>query len=486
MNCKTDKYNLIESDYINEFYNLQKELEIKDLIEKEKEKNNNLNEQKNSINIEIAKEETIIEQLYKKLINEFGKVEPKDKSLLFEKNFSEEIAKLKLQIKDEERRKKKIVKEYSEINQNLINLSEFEDFKITLPEEVKISIEDFELYIGKTKRNLRLIRDDEANFEKELDKLIFEIKLKDQFKEEALFKEPIDTLKYLTGKPAEFKEQLNLVIDSYKMLMDKLLADIDLIEKEENKILESILEYIEEIQKNIDKIDDNSSITIGGKRIKMLNISIDSFSDNKELYRVKLKEYIETIRDRSLNELENNNNIEDIVSNRINTVRLYDEVIGISNVNIKLYKIEEDRQRSITWDEVSKNSGGEGFLSAFVVLSSLLSYMRKDESDIFNRKEDGKVIIMDNPFAQTSSAHLLKPLMDIAKKSNTQLICLTALGGDSIYNRFDNIYVLNLIPSKIKSGVKYLRSEHIKGEEEKEVEVVVSSRFKIEDQIRLF
>lgn len=438
LNCKTDKYNLIESDYINEFYNLQKELEIKDLIEKEKEKNNNLNEQKNSINIEIAKEETIIEQLYKKLINEFGKVEPKDKSLLFEKNFSEEIAKLKLQIKDEERRKKKIVKEYSEINQNLINLSEFEDFKITLPEEVKISIEDFELYIGKTKRNLRLIRDDEANFEKELDKLIFEIKLKDQFKEEALFKEPIDTLKYLTGKPAEFKEQLNLVIDSYKMLMDKLLADIDLIEKEENKILESILEYIE------------------------------------------------TIRDRSLNELENNNNIEDIVSNRINTVRLYDEVIGISNVNIKLYKIEEDRQRSITWDEVSKNSGGEGFLSAFVVLSSLLSYMRKDESDIFNRKEDGKVIIMDNPFAQTSSAHLLKPLMDIAKKSNTQLICLTALGGDSIYNRFDNIYVLNLIPSKIKSGVKYLRSEHIKGEEEKEVEVVVSSRFKIEDQIRLF
>ena len=218
----------------------------------------------------------------------------------------------------------------------------------------------------------------------------------------------------------------------------------------------------------------------------MLNISIDSFSDNKELYRIKLRNYIESIRDRSLNELENNNNIEDIVSNRINTVRLYDEVIGISNVNIKLYKIEEDRQRSITWDEVSKNSGGEGFLSAFVILSSLLSYMRKDESDIFNRKECGKVIIMDNPFAQTSSAHLLKPLMDITRKSNTQLICLTALGGDSIYNRFDNIYVLNLISSKIKSGVKYLRSEHIKGEEEKETEVIVSSRFKIEEQARLF
>ena len=77
--------------------------------------------------------------------------------------------------------------------------------------------------------------------------------------------------------------------------------------------------------------------------------------------------------------------------------------------------------------------------------------MRREETDIFSRKEGGKVIIMDNPFAQTSSAHLLKPLMDIAKKSNTQLICFTGLGGDSIYNRFDNIYVLNLIPSKLQT-----------------------------------
>jgi hypothetical protein len=42
--------------------------------------------------------------------------------------------------------------------------------------------------------------------------------------------------------------------------------------------------------------------------------------------------------------------------------------------------------------------------------------MRKDESDVFSRKESGKVLSMDNPFAQTSSAHLLKPLVDIAKK----------------------------------------------------------------------
>ena len=93
---------------------------------------------------------------------------------------------------------------------------------------------------------------------------------------------------------------------------------------------------------------------------------------------------------------------------------------------------------------------------------------------------------MDNPFAQTSSSHLLKPLMDIAKKSNTQLICLTGLGGDSIYNRFDNIYVLNLVSSKLNNSIKYMKSEHIKGDKEEETEIIVSSRLKIEEQTSLF
>ena len=114
---------------------------------------------------------------------------------------------------------------------------------------------------------------------------------------------------------------------------------------------------------------------------------------------------------------------------------------------------------------MAKNSGGEGFLSAFVILSSLLYYMRKDETDLFADRNEGKVLLMDNPFAQTNAAHLLKPLMEVAKKTNTQLICLTGLGGESIYSRFDNIYVLNLIAASLRSGTQYLRAEHLRGGE---------------------
>ena len=88
--------------------------------------------------------------------------------------------------------------------------------------------------------------------------------------------------------------------------------------------------------------------------------------------------------------------------------------------------------------------------------------MRRDETDIFAERNEGKVLLMDNPFAQTNASHLLKPLMEVAKKNNTQLICLTGLGGESIYNRFDNIYILNLVESRL-NRVQYLKSQQLAG-----------------------
>jgi hypothetical protein len=351
--------------------------------------------------------------------------------------------------------------------------------------EIDLEFNTLDEAIGKLRRDLNNLKKDESSKENALGRILFAIEGRKEFKDESFFKEPIKILITLVPKPNELLEQLVMLEASYKNLMEKLAYDIELIDKEENNILGSLLEYINDIHENIAKIDNNSTITIGSKRVKMLNINVAEWEKNKELYKMRLKDYIEQLRNQCILTLEKNENIEEIIGNKVNVTKLYDEVISLSSINIKLYKIEEDKQRQISWNEVSTNSGGEGFLSAFVILSSLLSYMRKDESDLFNRKEEGKVLIMDNPFAQTSSAHLLKPLIDIAKKSNTQLICLTGLGGDSIYNRFDNIYVLNLIPSKLKSGIKYLKGDHSKGEEEKEI--MVASKFRIEEeQIRLF
>ena len=486
LNAKANKYNVAEAEYINEVYNINRDFELKDLMEKEDKNYNYLKDKRSNILQEIASEKSNVENLYESLEKDLGKTKAKSKALLYDKNFKEEIAKLKIEKASNEKKIKEVINEKNKIDKYLIDLSQFNEFVIEKEEDIFIDIKDLDNTIGSIKRDLFEKKDLELKKEAKLNNCIIDIENKDSFRNENIFKSSIQSLKSLVSKPIKFKEHLNLVINSYNSIIEKLLIDIKLIEDEEEKILDSILEYIEEVNKNISIIDDNSTININNKRVKMLNITVQDFEKNKINYRLKLKDYIEAIRERAIKELEKNNSIEEIISNNITLFKLYDEIIGVENVEIKLYKIEENRQRIISWDEVSKNSGGEGFLSAFVILTSLLSYMRKDENDIFSRKEDGKVLIMDNPFAQTSSSHLLKPLMDIAKKSNTQLICLTGLGGDSIYNRFDNIYVLNLVSSKLNNSIKYMKSEHIKGDKEEKTEIIVSSRLKIEEQTSLF
>ena len=242
------------------------------------------------------------------------------------------------------------------------------------------------------------------------------------------------------------------------------------------------LEYVEQINANIGMIDKNSTISVRGRSLKMLRIQVPDWETEREHFRLKLHDYFENIVKLGIETIEKNGNLTEFLGRVITTRKLYDDVVGIQNVKIRLYKIEAEREVPISWSEVSANSGGEGFLSAFVILTCLLSYMRRDETDLFTSGEEGKTLIMDNPFAQTNAEHLLKPLIEMAKKTNTQLICLSGLGGDSIYNRFDNIYVLKLVESSIRNGVQRVDVTHMKGEETKRM---VLSEFKME-QMSLF
>ncbi len=300
--------------------------------------------------------------------------------------------------------------------------------------------------------------------------------------QEGFYKKPLESMISLVHDPSQVLLQLATTLQSYDSLMAKLEVDISTVEKEKQKIVELLYDHIHDVHENLGQIDRNSTIMIREKPVKMLKIQTPDWEENESLYVLKLQDLIDEITQKGLELFEQNENAQEYFGTRITTRSLYDAVVGIGSVQIRLYKIEEQREYPITWAEVARNSGGEGFLSAFVILSSLLYYMRKDDSDIFADKNEGKVLLMDNPFAQTNAAHLLKPLMDVAKKSNTQLICLTGLGGESIYDRFDNIYVLNLLAASLRGGTQYLRAEHIQGREPEEM---VVSQIRVMDQQEL-
>ena len=201
----------------------------------------------------------------------------------------------------------------------------------------------------------------------------------------------------------------------------------------------------------MDSIDTNSSINLNLKRIKMLEIKQPDW--DAVTATSKIEAFIEKVMEgcevRYAQGETSNETPTEFIATQFTTNKLYDAIVGISNIKIIIKKLEfageEIDVAPISWQQAQKNSGGEGFATYFIILISLLSYMRKESSIIGDTfKESSKVLIMDNPFGKISSEHLLKPVMAIAKKYNTQLLCFTAQKGDNIYNEFENIYHLNL------------------------------------------
>ncbi len=360
-------------------------------------------------------------------------------------------------------------------NENLTALAEYSE----LP--VKEALEWQEDFAGMDAGSLRnfkgiLLRDynkyrsDQREAREQLVYVLNAVVRLEQFQED-FYRKPLEAMLELSKDAEQVQRQLDTTIQSYQSLMEKLEVDISLVEKEKNKIVELLEEYLQEVHQNLGKIDHNSTIAIRERPVKMLKLQLPSWEENESLYHLRLEDFIDELTQKGIAIFDRNENAQEYFGIQMTTRNLYDTTVGIGNVQIRLYKVEEQREYPITWAEVARNSGGEGFLSAFVILSSLLYYMRRDESDIFADRNEGKVLLMDNPFAQTNASHLLKPLMDMAKKTNTQLICLTGLGGESIYNRFDNIYVLNLVAAGIRQGMQYLKGEHMRGSEPEELSV---------------
>ena len=375
----------------------------------------------------------------------------------------------------------------------LSGVAEYADDKIDVSDEklsiIKSDIPDLEnaeksaleKYQMNLRKKLRIVKDELVDCRSGLSEEIMAISTKEEYSDD-YFKKTLTSLLSQIDNPFSLAEQYEVNKASYESQLEKLKIDLESIDKEQKNIEEMFLEYIQNINANVAMIDKNSTINVRNRSIKMLRIQVPDWESEKEHFKLRLHDFFEKVIKHGLQAIEDNKNLNEFLGNVISTKKLYDDVVGINNIKIKLYKIEAEREVPITWAEVSANSGGEGFLSAFVILTCLLSYMRRDENDMFTSGEEGKVLIMDNPFAQTYSAHLLKPLMEMAKKTNTQLICLSGLGGDSIYNRFDNIYVVKLIDSNIRNGMQRVESTHIKGES---VKKMVLSDFKTE-QMSLF
>ncbi len=483
LKAKAGKYHLEEKEWLQTRYDKKEETHQEILLEEQEKKINRQNRLIHDEEIQCARHQVEKQNKLARIKERCGMETPAARETIKTIRFADAIRKLEYEKEEAAKEEKRILKKIHEYENNLTALAEYEEF--VRGEGIEWEA-DFAAMDGKelTRQKGILVRDYNAMTEQRreartaLERVLNRMVRMEVFAED-FYQKPLESMLQLTEDAERVLRQLETTVASFNSLMEKLQVDISLVEKEKAKIVELVGDYLKEVHDDLNKIDRNSTITVRERPVKMLKMELPDWTENESLYQLRLQDYIDDVTTRGIALLEKNQNLQEFLGTRLTTRGLYDSVVGIGNVQIRLYKIEAQREYPITWADVAKNSGGEGFLSAFVILSALLYYMRKDDSDIFADRNEGKVLLMDNPFAQTNASHLLKPLTDMAKKSNTQLICLSGLGGESIYNRFDNIYVLTLISANLRNDMQYLKAEHMRGSEE---ETVLASRIEVMEQ----
>jgi len=152
------------------------------------------------------------------------------------------------------------------------------------------------------------------------------------------------------------------------------------------------------------------------------------------------------------------------ISSLFSDRELLSQVTDTAHIPVWLYKVDRIPANSKlrTWEEVLvENSGGELFVSCFVLISALMSYRRDSIMGKSGVKNTTRAFLIDNPFGKTSSRHLLEAMLRIAGRFHTQMICLSDLSQSSITNRFALIYQIS-VRQALYSRNSYLKTDEVR------------------------
>lgn len=428
---------LFTEDQLDEVYQKIKE--------KEKLINNN-KELIQAIKVKIAKLQA--DKDYKlNQINDLGFNEPLEKRFIKDVNFKGRIEEITTNIKTNKRNIENYNKNIQKLNKVQYSLNEFNGQYTNKLDNFKFSFDDLDQVII----DINQLKDEYINLVKEVN--IIEIKVKRnidelyrKYMDDRLLNKRLEDYSYKEDKIGNAHEITSLQ-DIIVRRIGSMEIEMQQIKSEEETIINDIMRYCSDVLRELKSIDRNSIIKHLNKSQKLLNIEIPETVEEESL-KLFIKSKVEVFSnlDDFTNELDST----------ISTAELLSKYIGnLNRVKVYIKKIEKHGVVKKTWkDTLSQNSGGEKFVSMFILLSSFMSYMRRSEIDLGN-KEDKKIIIMDNPFAKTNAEHLLEPMFQIAEKYNIQLICFSGIGGSSVYNRFNTIYAAKVIPDR------YLNKERI-------------------------
>lgn len=98
-----------------------------------------------------------------------------------------------------------------------------------------------------------------------------------------------------------------------------------------------------------------------------------------------------------------------------------------------------------SWSQSNKWSGGEKWSKNMILFLGLLNFLAEKTGHVIEGQKRNRTVILDNPFGQASSDHVLSPVFFVADQLGFQIITLTALAeGAFIRKYFPVVYSCRL------------------------------------------
>lgn len=167
------------------------------------------------------------------------------------------------------------------------------------------------------------------------------------------------------------------------------------------------------------------------------------------------QEIIAKLEQGDLTEAELKQKAEEAVSSR----HLLRKYIRKESIELHAYKVDANRSHAEyrRWKDIPRtNSGAEKFLVYFAIIVLLMDYSGNEAG--IRTAEHTNVLILDNPFAVITSAHVLEPMFRMAEQFHIQLICLSDITKCDITNCFD-LHIKAVVRHNMLSDVSILSHE---------------------------
>lgn len=254
-------------------------------------------------------------------------------------------------------------------------------------------------------------------------------------------------------------------LTKWKRIMDKnidssiKMLEEDLIEhdKEINQFITHLHVYLKTIAEEIRSIPKKTRIKVDDKWKEVYIIDVPTWEDG--VGREKLINYInsllkeiEDIRFKDEDGNENEEYVRNFIENRFQGKELLKIVMGNQKIKVKCRKVTNDGKINsvpVSWGKSNNWSGGETWSKNMTLFLGILNYLAEKSQSIQSSGKRNRTVILDNPFGEASSDHVLDPVFFIAEKLGFQILALTAhSGGKYIRDFFPVVYSCRLRPSK--------------------------------------